>query len=365
MSKKVLIVASVVKTHIMQFHIPTLKMLKEMGYEVHVCAKNDYRNAAECQVPFCDKYINIGFNRTPLSIKNYKSYNQLKKLMLNEQYDIVHCHTPVPSALTRLAIKNFKHKPKVIYTAHGFHFYKGAPIKNWLIFYPIEMYLSKYTDVLIIINQEDYSIVKTKFKAKEIRLVNGVGVDVDKFKSLSNAEKNKLREKLGFDNDDFIIVYVAELVRNKRQLDLIRAVQQVNNIKIKLLLIGQGIEHSNYSEYIENNNLDNQVELLGYQNNINEWLNITDLYISPSEREGLPVNILEALAVGLPVLASNCRGNRDLISEEYLFEVGDIQGLEKLINESITNTQDYTSKIDIKNYTSNSFLNRLRSFYGS
>ncbi|WP_432772792.1 glycosyltransferase family 4 protein [Francisella salimarina] len=349
----------------MQFHIPTFKMLKELGYEVHVAAKNDYEEISQLQIPFCDRYINIDFDRSPLSIKNCKAYKQLKKLIINEQYNIVHCHTPVPSVLTRLAAKSIKQKPKIIYTAHGFHFYKGSKYINWLAFYQIEKYLSKYTDVLITINQEDYSIAKAKFKAKKTELVNGVGIDIDKFRPVLSNEKAELRKKHGFDEKDFIITYVAELVKNKRQLDLIKAVQQVNNSKIKLLLIGQGIEHSNYSEYIKNNNLDNKVELVGYQNNINEWLNIADLYVSTSEREGLPINILEAMTVGVPVLASNCRGNRDLTSEEYLFEVGDIQRLKKLINESITNTQDYTSKIDIKNYTSNSFLNQLRSFYGS
>ena len=365
MSKKVLIVASVVKTHIMQFHIPTLNMLKELGYEVHVCAKNDYEDTSQCQIPSCDKYININFDRSPLSIENIKAYKQLKELILDEKYDIVHCHTPVPSVLTRLAIRNIKQKPKIIYTAHGFHFYKGAPIKNWLIFYPLEKYLSKYTYVLITINQEDYNIAKTKFKAKakEIKLVNGVGVDIDKFKSLSNAEKIKLRENLSFYNDDFIIVYVAELVRNKRQIDLIKAVQQINNSKIKLLLIGQGIEHSNYSKYIKYNNLQGKIKILGYQNNINEWLNIADLYISTSEREGLPVNILEALAVGVPVLASNCRGNRDLVAEEYLFEIGEITQLRSLIELQINTMKLNNYSIKKDQYSSKKVLKQLREIY--
>ncbi|MFV9972442.1 MAG: glycosyltransferase [Francisella endosymbiont of Hyalomma asiaticum] len=223
--KKILIVASVVKTHIMQFHIPTFKMLKDIGYEVHVCAKNDYEEVLQCQIPFCDKYINISFNRSPLSIKNFKAYRHLKELIIKEKYNVVHCHTPVTSILTRLAIKNIKQKPKLIYTAHGFHSYKGASLKNWLIFYLIEKYLSKYTNVLITINQEDYNIAKDKFRAKNTKLINDVGTNLGKFKPLSAYEKLQLREKLGFQTNDFIIIYVAELVKNKRQEDLIKAVQ--------------------------------------------------------------------------------------------------------------------------------------------
>lgn len=363
MSKKILIVASVVKTHIMQFHIPTFKMLKELGYEVHVCAKNDYEDTSAYQIPFCDKYINIDFDRSPLSFKNYIAYKELKKLILDKKYGIVHCHTPVPSVLTRLAVKNIKQKPKVIYTAHGFHFYEGANFKKWLIFYPIEKYLSKYTDVLITINQEDYSIAKTKFRAKETKLINGVGIDIEKFRPISSNEKAELRKKYGFDEKDFIIIYVAELVKNKKQIDIIKAVQQINSSKIKLLLIGQGIEHSNYSKYIRNNSLDDKVELLGYHNNINEWLNIADLYVSLSEREGLPVNILEAIAVGLPVLASNCRGNRDLVEKENLFKIGDISKLKSLIELNMSNKYTQNSNIDIAKYSSQKVLSKLREVY--
>lgn len=169
--------------------------------------------------------------------------------------------------------KNIKQKPKLIYTAHGFHFYKGAALKNWLIFYP----------------QEDYNIAKDKFRAKNTKLINGVGTNLGKFKPLSAYEKLQLREKLGFQTNDFIIIYVAELVKNKRQEDLIKAVQQIKNKKLKLLLIGQGKEYFNYTKFIKDDNLDKRVRLLGYQNNINEWLNIADLYVSSSQREGLPV----------------------------------------------------------------------------
>ena len=164
--KKVLFVATVVKTHINVFHIPYLKMLKEMGYETHVAARNDYENPEDCVIPYCDYFHDMPFERNPFKKENIKTYKILKKLMLEENFDIIHCHTPMGGVLPRLVYKNLKNKinTKIIYTAHGFHFYKGAPLLNWLVYYPVEKYFSKYTDVLITINKEDYNLAKNKFK---------------------------------------------------------------------------------------------------------------------------------------------------------------------------------------------------------
>ena len=125
--KKVLFVATVVKTHIMEFHIPYLKMFKEMGWETVVAARNDYENPADCVIPYCDTYYNIPFERNPLKLGNLKAYTDLKKVIDGGGYDIIHCHTPVGAMLTRLAAKQArKNGTKVFYTAHGFHFYKGV-----------------------------------------------------------------------------------------------------------------------------------------------------------------------------------------------------------------------------------------------
>lgn len=179
--KKVLFVATVVKTHINVFHLPYLKMLKEMGYKTYVAAKNDFVNEP-CVIPYCDNYIDIPFERNPLNKNNISAYRMLKKVIDKENFDIIHCHTPVGGALTRIAARKSRKKgTKVIYTAHGFHFYKGAPLKNWLMYYPAERFCSYFTDALITINKEDYALAQRKMKAQKIYYIPGVGIDLNKF----------------------------------------------------------------------------------------------------------------------------------------------------------------------------------------
>ena len=137
--KKVLFVATVVKLHIMVFHIPYLEWFKKNGYEVHVAARNDYDNKDECIIPFCDRFHDLPFERSPIRKNNLQVYKDLKNIIDTEQYEIIHCHTPMGGAIGRLAARSARKKgTKVIYTAHGFHFFKGAPLVNWLAYYPAE-----------------------------------------------------------------------------------------------------------------------------------------------------------------------------------------------------------------------------------
>ena len=192
--KKVLFVATVVKTHIMEFHIPYLKMFQDMGWETAVAARNDYEDPADCKIPFCDTYYDIPFERLPWKAANIKAYRELKAIIDREYFDIIHCHTPVGAMIARLAARDARKRgTKVIYTAHGFHFFKGAPVKNWLMFYPAEWLLAPLTDVLVTINKEDYALAKRKIHAKRIEYVPGVGVDTAKFHvgTVDRAEKRR------------------------------------------------------------------------------------------------------------------------------------------------------------------------------
>lgn len=227
--KKVLFVATVVKTHIMEFHIPYLKMFKEMGWETAVAARNDYENPADCVIPYCDTYYNIPFERNPLKPGNLKAYKELKHIIDEGEYDIIHCHTPVGAMLTRLAAKQARKKgTKVFYTAHGFHFYKGAPAINWILYYPVEKWLSRYTDVLITINKEDYERAKT-FKAGKVCYVPGVGIDLKKFNA-GYVNKEQKRKEIGVSADDFVLLSVGELIPRKNHEVVIRALSVLKQL---------------------------------------------------------------------------------------------------------------------------------------
>ena len=311
--KKVLFVATV-DSHILHFHVPYLKLFKENGYEVHVAT-----NGTE-EIPYCDKKYTMPIERSPYNIKNLKAIKELKKIINNEQYEIIHCHTPMGSVVTRLAAKKARKKyhTRVIYTAHGFHFYKGAPLLNWLLFYPIEKWLAKYTDTLITINNEDYDLAKKKFskRCKDIQYVPGVGVDSNKFDvKMTQKEKNDLRKSLGLTKDAFLLIFPAELNKNKNQIFLINAMEKIieSDNSIHLLLPGKDSYNEYYQKIVKQKGLEGNVHFLGYKKNIPQLLSISNIAVSSSFREGLPLNIIESLTLGLPIIALNCRGMNDLI----------------------------------------------------
>lgn len=340
--KKVLFTATV-DSHILHFHIPYLKLFKENGYEVHVATNGDEK------IPYCDVKHKISFERNPIKLNNLKAIKQLKKVIDKEKFDIIHCHTPMGSVVTRLAAKKARRNgTRVIYTAHGFHFYKGAPLLNWLLFYPIEKYLSKYTDDLITINKEDYELAKRKFHARNTYYIPGVGVDPNKFNiNLTSEEKHKLRKSLGLKDDDFVIIYVAELIKRKNQTMAIEAIKDLvkKDDKIKLLLVGKDSYNGKYQEMVKNLGIDKNVIFTGYRKDVPKLMKISDMAISTALQEGLPVNILEAMFVGLPIVCTNCRGNADLMIDTNNGYLVDINNVNSMINK-ITNI--YNNRADIR-----------------
>ena len=316
--KKVLFVATVVKTHIMEFHIPYLKMFKEMGWETAVAARNDYENPADCVIPYCDTYYDIPFERNPLKPGNLKAYKELKKVIDNGRYDIIHCHTPVGAMLARLAaMQARKNGTKVFYTAHGFHFYKGAPVINWLLYYPVEKWLSRYTDVLITINKEDYERAKT-FKAGKVCYVPGVGIDLKKF-NVGYVDKGQKRKEIGVTLDDLVLLSVGELIPRKNHEIVIQAMsvlkQKGGLNHVEYVICGRGTYEADLKKLAEELGVAEHIHFLGYRNDISEICNCADIFIFMSHQEGLPVALMEAMACGLPVICSNIRGNIDLIDD--------------------------------------------------
>ena len=311
--KRVLYVATV-DIHIKSFHIPYLKMLHDNGYEVHVATNGDEK------IPYCDIKHKINIERSPFKLKNIRAIKQLKKIINENKFEIIHCHTPMGGVVTRLAAKHArkKYSTKVIYTAHGFHFFKGAPILNWILFYPVEKFLSKYTDTIITINREDYERAKRKFngKCKNIEYIPGIGIDIKKFNiKFSEEEKNEFKRTLGLKQDDYVLTCVARLDKNKNQGFLINVMEQLvkENKNTHLLLVGPDERNGYYQNIVNKKNLNKNVHFLGRREDIPKILAITDVVVSASLREGLPVNVMEALAAGKPVVALNCRGMNDLI----------------------------------------------------
>lgn len=290
-----------------------MKWFKEQGWDVHVAANG------QLELPFVDQKVDIPIQRSPLSSKNISAYQQLKALIDNNHYHIIHCHTPMGGVLARLASRDARRSgTKVIYTAHGFHFFKGAPLKNWFFYYPIEKRLAHYTDCLITINQEDYQLARTRgFKAGHIEHVHGVGVDTSHFHPINDEEKLDLRKSFGYQPNDFLMFYAAEFNQNKNQQLLIRALALIINDvpHAKLLLAGAGKLQKECQELVNELNISQQVDFLGYRDNIKPYLQMSDLAVGSSLREGLPVNIMEAMACGLPVVANDNRGHRELIGD--------------------------------------------------
>lgn len=318
--KKILIVATV-QSHIAQFHKSFIKELQYKGYEVHVAARNNLADKKGLELSEPNIIFDIDFSRSPFSIKNIKALKLLRKIISNYDYDIIHCHTPMGSVIARLANNNSK--AKMIYTAHGFHFYKGAPLLNWLLYYPVEKWLSKKTDLIITINKEDYSLASKKFIKTKVEYINGVGIEKSKFDNPINLS---LKNQIPNIDNPFIVSVIGELNNNKNQIFLIKEFKKIIKIhpRIVLLIIGNGPNERKYMKEIVKNGLNQNIKLLGYRTDIPSILNESDLVISASKREGQGINMIEAMMSSKIVLASINRGHRDLINSGengYLFSL--------------------------------------------
>ena len=318
--KKVLFVATVVKTHMMQFHIPYLKMFKDMGWETAVASKNDYENPADCQIPYCDTYYNIPFERLPWKPKNIQAYRMLKKIIDEGEYDIVQCHTPVGALIARLAALGARKKgTKVIYTAHGFHFFKGAPKRNWLLFYPPEWLLAPVTDVLITINKEDHARALKKLHAKRIEYVPGVGINTEKFRGIAVDRQEKRRE-LGYGENDFLMLTVAEMTPNKNHITVLKAMALLKDkeefANMHYLICGRGEMWASLEESAKELGIADHVNFLGYRTDAPELYRCSDMFAFMTFREGLSVALMEAMSSGMPIVCTKIRGNTDLIDDD-------------------------------------------------
>jgi glycosyltransferase EpsD len=332
--KKVLFVASVA-SHFESFHTPYFKWFKQQGYEVHAAALDNGCLPLEG----CDKFINIPFERSPYSKGNFRAYKMLKETLANGNYDIVHCHTPMAAALTRLAARKLrKDGLKVIYTAHGFHFFKGAPKLGWLIYYPVEKILSRYTDALITINREDFEATKKyNFKCGCSYLVPGVGVNTSKFFPTSNTIREQLRKESQISTDAFTLFYAAEFIPRKNHQFIIHAlselVQSIPNLVV--IFAGDGPLLDEMKSLSQHLGVDSHIKFLGYRHDIPNIVALSDLGISSSHQEGLPINVAEYMSVGLPVVVSIERGHKEMVEDGVNGFLYDLSNPQQFINRII------------------------------
>ena len=328
-----------------QFNIDNVKILQDLGYTVDVAccwADDDSALSPEAMKARRKMLDDLGcrvietaslrkiFNISELS----KAYKQLKHEVETNRYEIVHTQSPIGGVICRLACRKARklYGTKVIYAAHGFHFFKGAPLKNWLVFYNVEKYCSKFTDLLITINQEDYKNAQ-KFKAKEVVYVPGAGVDTNKFVASPDG-RDRIRKELDIDDDTTVLLSVGELIPRKNHVEVLEALKQMKDAgrdyKIKYLIAGRGKIAQELQDKINELGLQDQVQMLGFRSDVADIFAASDIYVFPSHQEGLPVALMEAMSVGMPVVCSRIRGNVDLIEEGvggYLFDSKDASTL--------------------------------------
>lgn len=335
---KILFVTTISNT-VNAFLIPHIKKLISEGHSVDVAFNKVQEIKSELFELGC-KVNEIPFSRSPLNRENFVAYKMLKKLLTLEKYDIIHTHTPVASMIVRLVCRKIINT-KVIYTAHGFHFYKGAPLINWFIYYPIEKILSRYTDILITINQEDFNRAKRKLKAKEVLYVPGVGIDVNRIIK-TKIDRDEVRKNLGLNENDFVLLSIGELNRNKNHETIIRAIVELNNPYIHYLICGEG-ELDQYLKDLANElGFVNQIHFLGFRKEIPEICKASDLFVFPSLREGLGLAALEAMASELAIVTSNVHGIVDYSTNGvtgYSCNPTDIDGFAEAIKKLMENPE--------------------------
>ena len=358
--KKLLYITNISRG-VSSFSVAAVRATEDLGVEFHLAGNFDgttKESLRKNEKEYGVKLHQIDFIRTPYDLRNIKAYKQLVQLMKREKFDAIHCNTPIGGVLGRLAGKKCKVR-KIIYQAHGFHFYKGAS-KNWLIYYPIEKWLAKYTDALITINNEDYELAKSKFQLRhngKVYYVPGVGIDLSQY-DLSDGIREKKRTELGLKETDFALISMGDLIERKNYSVAIKAMSKISDLNIHYFICGKGPEEAKLIKLSEELGLRKRVHFLGYRNDIKELLKAADAFLFTSKQEGLARSLMEAMASGLPCVVSNIRGNTDLLENTnsgFLCEATDVlaytKKIKKLANdETVRKTMGKNSLVAIQKF---------------
>lgn len=310
-----------------QFNMPNIRLLLEMGYEVHVAC--NFKEGNTCDA---SRILSLRKNLQELGVvmhqwdcprklytvkSCYRAYQQLKELLMRYPVRWMHSQSPIGGVLSRLAAEQAN--IPVVYTAHGFHFYRGAPWKNWLLYYPVEKLLARRTDILITVNQEDDLFARRHLHAGKIVTIPGVGIDTAHFKELCKdkairqEEKQMFRKKYQIPADSFVLLSTGELNQGKNHRMVIDALAAMHRTDVCYLICGQGMLKDRLQQYADRRGVGGQLRMPGYQSDMAQIYRNADIFVFPSRREGMPVALMEAMAAGLPCVVSDIRGNRELI----------------------------------------------------
>mgnify|MGYP006272452559 FL=1 len=366
---KILIVATS-DIHIKTFHVPFIEVLRKRGHKVEIAVEN------RSGLPFrkISREHNIVFPRKIFSRNHFSSLKKLRAIILEGKFDIVHCHTPIPSALTRLAVRPLKSKrPTTVYTAHGFHFYPGSNFAKFLLYFSVERFLSRWTDALICINRFDFFYSKRYFRAAETFLIPGVGVSSSRFAAQQPEARTEKRRRLSCEQDDFVLAYVAEFIPRKNHRFLIEAISKLQKSieSLKLLLVGTGPLQPEMKELCARLNLDGKVQFLGFREDVEDIVSVVDLGVSTSRHEGLGLGVAEHMLCGVPVVASLDRGHIELIdhgSNGFLYKQNKVTEFCRYI-ETLANDLDLRRKFGdaaqrkAKNFVTEFSLNAITAIY--
>ena len=364
---KILYVTTVGGT--MGFFKDFIKRLIDEGNDVDITTNEQDYPIPQCYYEWGCKIFHIDTSRSPLSFGNVRAIKQLKKIVIENKYDIVHCHTPIAAMCTRIACRRArKSGTRVIYTAHGFHFFRGAPKKNWLLYYPVEKLCARFTDVLITINREDYDLAKRKLRAGRVEYVAGVGIDVDRFACVT-VDKAQKKASLGIGENAPVVFSVGELNENKNHRTALFAISKIDGVHY--VVAGKGALLTSLNETAASLGISDRVHFLGYREDVLELYGIADVFLHPSYREGLPVSVMEAMASGLAIVASRIRGNEDLVEDAggILVAPSDVCGfreaVEKLICDKASRlAMGEYNKEAAKKYSSSVIDGALLEIYG-
>ena len=316
---KILFISNIIGKKVGSFSMASIMAARELDIEYHMAANFNNSTEEQMQTDQRDYGItlhHIDFVRSPFDIRNRKAFHQVVELIYKEKIDAIHCNTPIGGLIGRLAGKKCRVN-KVIYQAHGFHFYKGAPLKNWIFFYPIERLLAHWTDSIITINKEDYALAKRFHLRKhgKVYYVPGVGIDLNRYQ-INFGKRESIRQDLCIPENGYAIISVGELNENKNHSIVIKALKLIKKENVHYFLCGKGPLEKDLTELAISEGVSDKIHFLGYRADVDRILNGMDIYVMPSFREGLSRSLMEAMACGLPCVVSKIRGNEDLIVNE-------------------------------------------------